>query len=188
MSLTILLDMDGVVTNFIPALIEQYNFLTNEGVKEENINGFGLNDFFQDSFTAKKIKDGVGFLRNLQPTENSIEAITLLKTQGHDIVFVSSPTNCPTAAHEKREWLNYYFSKVWRRAPLITTPPEYKKYVRGDLLLDDDPKNLKDLHATTKPLLWHTKQNASAVGLERIYSWDHFIEWVKEYENESIQI
>jgi len=184
MALRILLDMDGVMAQFIPGLLEKYNFLTSENVSEDDIRGYNVGDYVNDPVAVKRIKDSVGFIRSLKPYDGALEAVQCLKDKGHDIVFVSCPTNCPTSAHEKREWLNYYFSKLWKKAPLITTPPGMKYYVRGDVLVDDDVKNLQNLHPTTKALLWHTKQNASAVGYERIYSFDHLIDWVEKNDTE----
>lgn len=178
----ILLDMDGVVTDFVPALIEQYNFLTGEHVKVEQIRGRKTEDFVQDPPTIKRIKNSVGFLRGLPPADGAVDAISKLVSDGHKVLFVSVNTNCATSANEKREWLNFYFSKVWQKAPLITTPPEYKKFVRGDVLVDDDHKNLIDLHPDTKGLLWHQQYNASITGFERIYGWDHLEDWI--YKNE----
>jgi 5'(3')-deoxyribonucleotidase len=175
----VLLDMDGVITLFIPALLEQYNFLTGETIKEEDVRSFGVGDYVNDPYLIKKLKNGTGFIRGLKPRDGAIDAINHLVELGHEVLFVSCPTNCPTAGYEKREWLNYYFSKTWKKAPLILVPPAMKKHIRGDVLLDDDPKNLEDLHGSTKGLLWHTKQNASVVGFDRIYSFDQFIDWVE---------
>jgi len=178
--LRVLLDMDGVLAQFMPALIEQYNFLTSEHILESDITSFNVGDFVNDPFLVKKIMNNVGFLRGLEPYDGAIEAVNYLVGQGHEVAFVSSPTNCPTAGYEKREWLNYYFSKTWKKAPLIAVTTGMKYYIRGDVLVDDDPKNLTGLHPTTKGLLWHTKQNASATGYERIYSFDHLIDWIEK--------
>ena len=178
----ILLDMDGVLAQFIPALIEEYNFLTNEHISEDEIKSFNVKDYVNDPFLVGRIKNATGFARNLKPYDGALDAVNFLVGAGHEILFVSCPTNCPTSAHEKREWLNYYFSKLWQKAPLITTPPGMKKHVRGDVLVDDDPKNLDDLHPATKGLLWHTRQNAAVTGYERVYSWDHLIDWIEKNE------
>lgn len=176
--MNILLDMDGVLTHFIPALIEQYNFLSGENIKEEDIRGFNINDYVNDPALVKRIKYSTGFIRNLRPRTGAIEMVDHLVELGHEILFVSVPTNCPTSGHEKRDWLNYYFSKTWRKAPLILVPPAMKKHIRGDVLLDDDPRNLENLHGSTKALLWHTRQNAEITGHERIYSYDQFADWI----------
>lgn len=92
-------------------------------------------------------------------------------------MFVSNATNAPTSGNEKRDWLKFYFSKAWaQHVPLVLTSEKWR--IRGDCLLDDDPKNLGNLHPTTKGLLWNKGYNADVVGFDRIYDWSHFVEWV----------
>ena len=180
--MNVLLDMDGVITDFVPAVIEQYNYLTNEKVQEDQIKGKKIDAYVQDPMTAKRIKNATGFLRGLKPSYRAIDAITYLHDQGHNIIFVSVPTRCSTSGDEKKEWLNYYFSKLWQKAPLIMTPPKYKRFVRGDILVDDDPDNLENLPADMKGLLWHQKYNSTVMGFERCYGWDHLINLIEKNE------
>lgn len=174
----VLLDMDGVITDFIPKLLEMYNYLTNENVKVEDVRGLKTKEYVGDPYTLKKVMESPGFIRNLSPAVGAIEGVTKIHKLGHEIVFVSNATNCPTSGFEKRDWLNYYFKDIWDIAPLVLT--YYKHYVRGDVLVDDNPKNFKNLHATTQALLWHQNYNASVTGFERIYGWDHLIDWIAQ--------
>jgi 5'-nucleotidase len=173
----ILVDMDGVVADFLPTLLEQYNYLTNENVPLDRIKSNKTFKWVGDAILCRKLIETPGFIRGLPPLDGAQEAIERLHGQGHDIVFVSNGTNCPTSGHEKRDWLKFYFSKVWpQKVPLILTSDKWR--VRGDVILDDDPKNLIHLDPTTKGLLFSTSYNADVTGFERIYGWDHFIDWV----------
>lgn len=172
----ILLDMDGVMADFNAAALEMYNFLTNENVVVEQIKTPQTGKHVGDPTLLRKIVESPGFMRNLQPIDGAIEGVEYLHGKGHDIVFVSNATNCPTSGHEKRDWLKYYFSKVWKYAPLILTKQKYR--VRGDVLIDDDPKNFVGLHESTKALLYNHSYNAHVVGFERVYGWDHILDWV----------
>ena len=174
----ILLDMDGVVADFMTLWLEQYNELTGEDIKLSDITGPNATKFVGEPYLLKRIKDQCGFIRALKPLPGAIDGITKLHSDGHDIVFVSNGTNCPTSGHEKRDWLNFYFHRQWRFAPLVLT--YYKHYVRGDVLLDDMTKNLENLEHGTKGLLYHHKYNAQETGFERIYDWSHFLQWVEE--------
>jgi len=175
--LTILLDMDGVIANFTKRILEHYNHLTNEGVKISDLKTYKTSKYVGDPYLLRKIKDSPGFIRYLEPIDGAIDGVRSLKKDGHDICFVSNATNCPTAGHEKREWLKYYFGVLWQYPPLVLTKQKYR--VRGDVLIDDDPNNLKHLEAETKGLLFSQPYNASVTGYERIYDWSHVLEWVR---------
>lgn len=172
----ILLDMDGPVANFMKGWLEQYNFITKENVRVQDIKGLNTSKFVSEPFILKRIKDSVGFIRNLEPIDGAIEGIETLHKQGHEIVFVSNGTNCPTSGHEKRDWLKFYLGHLWKFPPLVLT--YHKHYVRGDCLIDDQPKNLENLDASTTPLLWHCSYNADVKGYTRIYDWSSLLDWV----------
>jgi len=172
----ILLDMDGVVADFMGLWLKQYNYLTGEKITLSDIHGLKATKYVSDPFTLNKIKDSVGFMRNLSPLPGAIEGVETLHKWGHEIVFVSNGTNCPTSGHEKRDWLKYYFSKIWKFPPLVLT--YHKHLVRGDCLVDDHPRNLENLDSSTTPLLWHYPYNADITGYIRIYDWSCLLDWV----------
>ena len=174
----LLIDMDGVVVDFVRPWLERYNALTGENVKYSDITGPNTSKFVGEPFLLKKIKDSVGFISRLPPIKDAVETITELHNSGNEIVFVSNGTNCPTSGHEKRDWLKFYFHRLWKFPPLVLT--HKKHYVRGDVLLEDTSKNLEDLHVDTKGLLFHQKYNANENKFERIYDWSHFMQWVTD--------
>lgn len=176
----ILLDMDGVVANFMASWLEQYNHLTGENIKIDSITGPKAEKFVGDPYLLRKIKDSCGFMRNLKPLPGAIDGVIKLHRDGHDIVFVSNGSNCPTSGHEKRDWLKFYFHRQWKYVPLVLT--YHKHFVRGDVLLDDTVRNLENLEPGTTGLLYHHKYNAQETGFQRIYDWSHFLQWVEETE------
>ncbi len=172
----ILLDMDGVVADFLGSLIKQYNYLTGEKIKVRDITHIKTSKCVGDPITLKRLINGVGFIRNLEPMRGAIDGVQTLVRQGHDVVFVSNSTSCITSGHEKRDWLKYYFSKTWQIPPLVLT--YWKHLVRGDCLVDDNPKNLKNLDPSTTPLLWHHPYNTDVQDYIRIYDWGNLLDWV----------
>lgn len=184
----ILLDIDGVIADFTKAWIEQYNHFTGENVKLSDITGPKTSKFVKDPQILYRIKDSPGFIRGLPPINGAIDGVHELHSKGHEIVFVSNGTRAPSSGHEKREWLFYYFHRLWKIPPLILAYGTHKKYVRGDVLLEDNPKNLEVLEFGTKQLLFNHKYNADETRFERIYDWSHFLSWVEEnraqYESE----
>ncbi len=172
----ILLDMDGVVVDFVEPLLKMYNDMTNENVPLSSIKNYNIGKFVKDPMTLRRLKESVGFIRNLPPKGDSLDGVKDLLKAGHEVVFVSNGTNCPTSGHEKRDWLFYYFHREWKYPPLVLT---YHKYlVSGDCLVDDNPKNLENLSPNTKPLLWHCSYNSEEDGkYTRIYDWSHLLDW-----------
>lgn len=176
----ILLDMDGVMADFTGKLLELYNYISNEKVKLSDIKTDKVTKYVGDPIAIKRIKDSPGFIRMLEPIEGAIEGVHELVKKGHEIRFVSNGTNCPSSGHEKREWLKFYFSKIWSKPPLALMWD--KSWVRGDVLLDDTPRNLQNLCPDTKGLLFHQPYNASVTGYDRIYDWSQFLDWVDRNE------
>ena len=174
----ILLDMDGVIADFTGAQIEQYNHLTCSDVKRRDITNPKGHKCVKHSNIWLRIKDSPGFIRGLQPISGAIEGVSCLHNAGHEIVFVSNGTNCPSSGHEKRDWLKYYFVNLWKYAPLVLT--YHKHFVRGDVLLDDNPHNLEGLHKDTVGLLYHQPYNELEDRFELIYDWSHFLQWVSD--------
>jgi len=180
--------MDGVVADFVGHLIKQYNHYTGENIKISDITGMKTSKFVEDPGILYRIKNSPGFIRGLPPINGAIDAIHQLHSDGHEIIFVSNGTKAPSSGHEKREWLHYYFHRLWQIPPLVLLHAKYKKYIPGDVLLEDTPQNLENLEFGTKPLLFHHKYNLDENKFERIYDWSHFLSWIEEnksrYETE----
>jgi 5'-nucleotidase len=176
----LVLDMDGVIADFMKRWLEQYNHLTGENVQVNDITGPKTSKFVKDPHTLYRLKDAPGFIRSLEPMPGAIDGVHELHSKGHEIIFLSNGTRCPSSGHEKREWLFYYFHRLWKIPPLILAYAGHKKYVPGDVLLEDTPKNLENLEYGTKALLFHNRSNAEETRFERIYDWSHFLQWVDE--------
>ena len=147
------LDMDGVIADFTGSLLEMYNHMTNEGVSLSDIKSVKTSKWVQDPYTLKKLIESPGFIRGLPPLPGAIDGVKEIIKKGHEVVFISNGTNCASSAAEKREWLRYYFKNTWRIPPLVLT--FFKHFVRCDCLVDDNPRNFKNLDPSTTPLLWH---------------------------------
>jgi 5'(3')-deoxyribonucleotidase len=150
-------------------------------VKIEDIKSNKTSKWVKNAGLCRRLVETTGFIRGLKPIDGAIDAIMELHSSGHDIVFVSNATNCPTSGNEKRDWLKFYFNKIWPdRVPLVLTSDKWR--VRGDCLLDDDPKNLVNLLPETKGLLFSKTYNADVFGYDCICGWDDFLNWVKANE------
>lgn len=174
----VLLDIDGVIADFTGKLLEMYNHMTNEKVKISDIKSFRVFKWVKDPNTINRIIESPGFVMGLSPLPGAIDGVKEILDRGHEVVFVSNGTNCPTSGHEKRNWLKYHFRNVWKKPPLVLT--YHKHFVSGDCLVDDNPKNLNNLSPSTAPLLWHQPYNANEKGYTRIYDWSHLMDWIEQ--------
>jgi len=101
--ITILLDMDGVVADFVGGAIEA----TGLPMKAEDVRAW---DFFDAHMAVddfwEAIADTPGFWRKLDKYTWVAELWQLLNDTGCNIVFASSPCADPKSAAQKLEWLN----------------------------------------------------------------------------------
>lgn len=72
------------------------------------------------------------------PTEGGLEAITEMKTAGHEVFICTSPMsyyyNCVL---EKYQWIESHFGFDWTKRIILTMD---KTIVKGDILIDDKPE------------------------------------------------
>lgn len=134
----ILLDMDSILADFYFGILDAYREETGEDCDPEAIaewdaklpNGKLINYYFSQE----------GFFERLKPVEGAIEAMNLWKSEGHDLVIVSAATltHAPT---EKYKWINRHLPWFKRRNVIFA---QRKELVKGDVLIDDAPRNAQD--------------------------------------------
>ena len=79
-----------------------------------------------------------GFFRGIRPIPGSIEGLQYMNKQ-FDIFVISSATEFPQSLQEKHEWLQEFYPFIsWRQIIFCGD----KKVIKGDVMIDDHPKNL----------------------------------------------
>jgi len=181
----VLLDCDGVLSDFVGAAIDVAHHHSAKRWKVEDLTQWS---FWKDMVDpdvpdlVKRILADIstpGFCAGIQPLPGAKEAVERLREIA-DIRVVTSPWNSPTWAHERFEWLTQHFD--FPRSQVIQC--EDKSEVDGDFLVDDDPKKLSTWASRrmvrgslpVDPLLWHTHFNRN-IGFtgRRVWSWDEVI-------------
>lgn len=119
----LLIDLDGVIANFISAM-------HSHPLRE-------IPPYDEHPDTIPNI------FQNLNPLPNSIQAVnTLLNSDKYEIYFLSTaPWNNPSAWTDKRLWLEEQFGDIVNRKLILT---HRKDLIRGDILIDDRPNNGAD--------------------------------------------
>lgn len=150
---TILVDVDGVLANFYPAMLmvlrnnieKNYPYekiLLNMIPKYDDIREYWIeNRLKQEHVSAiKKELTKSSFWRNLPEIEDAIWGVNKLKEMGYDILFVSTPTiECRDWERVRLEWLQNKFEWVTKKHLL---PVFSKEYVDGDMMIDDYQGNV----------------------------------------------
>lgn len=140
----VLLDVDGVLANFIGRVCEIASSITGRAHKPEDIKQFSFAAELGLTPEQKREVHGfiekTGFWRNLEPYPEAIEGVRLLRAMRDvEITIVTSPWNsCRTWLHEREEWLKQHFDI--HHGDVI--PTSKKHMVCGKILVDDKTETL----------------------------------------------
>jgi 5'(3')-deoxyribonucleotidase len=185
----ILLDVDGVVANFVGRYLQVVKDVTgrdygDEDVVEWNIaTALGLSEQEQDR--VHEVVATPGFCFELSVYPGAVAAVRRLAGR-HSIVWVTTPSeHNPTWRQDRERWLAEHFGGLGRS--LVQTND--KQLVDGDLLVDDRPENCAAwarAHPSGLAVLWSRPWNVSATpaGISRAASWDE-LEWIaRRYDDQ----
>ncbi len=113
----ILIDLDGVLADFV------------NGLEEKQL-------------TAEEVKSLPGFYLELKLVKNAFWAISELEEMGFDLfICSSSPTENPLAYQEKFLWIERNFGRKFHRKIIFT---HRKDLINADFLIDDRRVNGAD--------------------------------------------
>ena len=184
----VLLDSDGVLSDFVGAAIDLAH---HHSTKRWRVEDLAQWSFWKDMVDpdvpdlSKRVFADIstpGFCAGIRSLPGAKEAVARLRAIA-DVRVVTSPWASPTWAHERFEWLKEHFD--FPRTHVIQC--EDKSEIDGDFLIDDDPKKLAVWEArrlergvrTVVPLLWHTHFNRNMESsVPRVRQWDEVIDRV----------
>ena len=164
----LLVDMDGVLADVYAHFIAlEYS---DSGVKLElKEMGGKLEEEVFRSF--HKHVNSSGFFRTAPLIEGSVDGLRYLNEK-YEVLIVSSATEFPNSLTEKCEWLIEYFPFIsWRQMIFCGS----KKYIQGDIMIDDHPKNLSVFEG--KRILFSQPHNIYVhdSGYERVSGWKDIV-------------
>lgn len=185
MSLTIMIDIDGVLNTLDTTVIEIYNEDSGDSLSPQDITEYHIEKFvkpeyaetFHKYFLDKRVWQRIEVVKGCQ------DAIKKLWNEGYNIIFVTK-TECENLV-KKRNWLNRTFSFIGAnnmRKILFSAPR--KQLIRADIAIDDGLFNLigdrtyysicfdKPYNQTDKPIPMFT----------RAYDWEDVLDKIKMIE------
>lgn len=144
---TLLVDMDGVLSDFERSLIRFIRAEFPEALSYidlANRTTFFLDDEFpvQYRHSVRGIMNRPGYFMNLHPIEGGIETLDRLTRNPFknkvDVWICTSPLlSNPHCVQEKYAWVRRHLGHYWEKRVIITTD---KTLVYGDYLIDDRPE------------------------------------------------
>lgn len=195
------IDIDGVLNS-------QYNFCIDYGTKfcEEigkyslvNTNVIDTTDMFLwGEETAHKFWDKYrkDLVINLPAKPFASEVIKTLKEENNEIYIITARKNDDEWFAENlknhveeitKKWLNdneiYYDNIIFD----VKNKGKYCKENKIDIMIEDDPKNLKDLVGNTKVIIFDYpyNRNKEFEKINRAYSWYDIYNKIKEKQNDT---
>lgn len=149
----ILLDVDGVLADFVSAACDVLSRLTGRELRVDQLDqwdimkALGVPKIIEDE--AYRWFSAEGFCYSLKPYVGAREMVAELQTWA-DLYAVTAPLDGPHWAFERENWLEAHFNIPRRRV----VSARDKSIVVGDALVDDKLSNLVE---------WRTRQSGMAV-------------------------
>jgi 5'(3')-deoxyribonucleotidase len=161
----VLLDVDGVLGNFIEANLRTLRSLGVERCHDD-VTTYDLEHCLRLDDTTRALMEfrwGLpGFCASIPPYPGAQDAVDRLRTVA-DVYALTAPMFTATWQHERTEWLVEHFG--FRRKDVIST--HAKHLVRGDVFVDDKPSHVEAwqaAHPGGVGILWGRPYNVGAVG------------------------
>lgn len=182
-SLTILVDVDNVLEDLNTAWVNAVNLKYGTSVRPNDIVEWEIQKFFP-TLTRSQVYSPLHtkeLWEGLEPLRDSQKYLERLINDGHKVVVV---TSChPDTIAYKYRFLSKYFPFI-SFTNVITA--SQKQLIRGDVLIDDAPHNLKDgLYKGILMSAYHNADfDAEANGFIRVKDWKAIYQVISQIAKE----
>lgn len=161
----VIIDMDEVMADIIPHLINHYYQATGETISKEAMHGKHLEEYCSQPKLIKQFLYTPGFFRTAPLIADSQTVVKALNER-YEVFIVSAAMEFPQSLIEKYEWLEEYFPFLnWRQIAFTGS----KALVSGDYMIDDHLKNLD--YFDGEKLLFTSPHNALIEKYTRVNNW-----------------
>lgn len=163
----ICVDMDEVIADALGEHIERYNRDFGSDLKVEDLHGKWIWDYVP----AARVDRLVDYLRSddffavLKVMPESQRVLERLQSC-YEVFIATAAMEVPTSFNAKFEWLQQHFPFI---PPSHTVFCGDKGILRGDYLIDDNPRQLKRFHG--EGILFSSPANAFVTGFRRVNDW-----------------
>jgi len=159
--------MDEVLANYTLKVLQVLKKETGYDLKFESIKGKFLSKWLPEEFleivTSYPYRQG--WFADLEAMEGSCEVMEKLY-QKYEVYIVTSAIEFPYAAFDKNVWLKKNFPFIDNHRLVISN---HKHIINGNLLIDDNPKHLRNF--PNQKLLFTAFHNVNINAFERVNNW-----------------
>ena len=181
--LTILVDMDEVLTNLLDPWVKQINKLFGTNVNPEDVVEWDITKAFpmlskEQVFFPLHCDD---FWYLVMPKEGAVETVKQLIDDGHKIVVVTASS--PETIRTKMSVALFGYFPYLRWNDVIVTGQ--KQLIKGDVLIDDGIHNLEsgDYLKILMDTPYNREYNAEINGMLRVKNWSEIYSVITEFAN-----
>lgn len=169
-NLTIFVDMDNTLVDLTGPVLAMYNEEYGDSLKSGDIVEYGMWQFMKCGKDKLYSYFNVpGLFRHLTPLPDAIRAVQELIRADHRVFIATSPPySALDSMREKKEWVDEHLPELRRNVVFLRE----KSLLRGDVLIDDTPKNLKGFYGTS--VCFGMPYNEGC-GDFRVDSWDELL-------------
>ena len=165
----VLVDMDGIVSDFVGSVLARYNSDHNDTLTHEDIKSNDMHKYtklgveFYDYFHQE------GLFADCEAFKDAQTILSQLVEDGNQVVFVTKPVNFSLhCMAEKQHWVNKHFPTIGHKNMVFTG---HKHLVRGDVLIDDLASNLENFQGTRLLLDQPWNRHTNPPGVIRCKDW-----------------
>ena len=181
-SMIVLLDVDGVVSNFNGSFLREANRILKRSYELSQVTEWdtakALGLTREEEERVFYVIRQPGFALSIDPYPEAKEGFEKLSRLA-EVYFVTTPMRGPrdetmTWMHDREHWLHDHFGVPHNRVIHCNA----KERVRGDIFVDDKPANVRrwaEHNPLERSVLWHQEYNRSE-SLLRVFGWDDLCE------------
>ncbi len=178
-SLTVLVDVDDVTADLVPAWLHRYNQDYGAKLMPHHLRSWNMQDWVTPD-CGEKIYDYLldpTLYDEVQPVPGAILGIRSLRDMGHRVVFVTSASG--PGMNAKLQWLiRHKLLPDHGHVHNDYVCAHDKGLIRGDVLVDDRAATVEAFSG--RKILFHRPWNADVVtdhiGASRVTNWDQIVD------------
>lgn len=176
-NVTVLLDMDGVITDTHNGFIERWKeiFPGTPYVSYEKLFSLCLEEVYPSEHKDKisQVWMSRGLFYGLKPLSGALESIEEIRRLAKDVAICTSPTSKNRyASQEKYEWVRDNLGSDWLKNLVLTRD---KTRIKGDILIDDKPEIFGAQEPIWEHILYTHPWNVGVKNLRRL-TWNNWRE------------